>query len=107
MWKLWYLTVLDTNYVFVLCDVLRQSALVLDLAADGSSLPAGLGFRCLVMCIVWGSVLMCAEASGSGVAGSLPVRDPLTSSGSEEGGVKSCFTPMQRASCVSTEDVCM
>jgi hypothetical protein len=31
---------------------------------------------------------MCVGASGSGVAGSLPVRDPLTSAGSEEGGLK-------------------
>ena len=36
----------------------------------------------------WGSVLLCVVASGSGVAGSLPLRVPLTSSESEEGGFK-------------------
>jgi hypothetical protein len=51
--------VLETNDVFVLCDVLHQSALVLDLAADGPSLPAGLGFRCLVMCVVGDLLVRC------------------------------------------------
>jgi hypothetical protein len=45
----------------VLCNVIHQSALGLDLAVDGPSLPAGLGFRCLVMCVVSVLLVRCGE----------------------------------------------
>ena len=59
--------------------------------APGSRRPRGVSSDVLGACCagaLWGSELLCVESSGSGVAGSLPFRVPLTSSESEEGGCK-------------------
>lgn len=78
-----------------LCCVIWSFNQLLVLILMVPSIPAGHGFQCIVMWVcerraglLWRSVLVCVGASGSGVAGNLPLRVPPPSSESEEGGLK-------------------